>query len=178
MVLSSGIIFFYAANGKLSDNTLKLPLINLEFQNTSILVLFIWASLFYLCWRFWQELPITDLAHYRAELVRKPFNIPLRWYIKKRTGLTHRIKDGFVVTDWNPIRFTVTYDTVRHITEDNNALISNNNVKLKIYGIYGTLLKLFIIMYSVVRQSYFSEHFIPLILFFLACLFGLLDIIS
>jgi len=176
IILSSSIIFFYAADGKLKENTLKLPLINLEFHNTEILVFFIWVALLYLGWRFWQEMPLITFAQYRSEMVRKPFNIPLRWYTQKHTGLTYREVDGFVVTNWDPVKFTISYQTVKELTASNDASVNNDKRTIPIKGFSGRMLKFLIISYSIIRQPYFADQIVPFILFFTACLFGLFDL--
>ena len=54
-VLSGAIILFYLSDAKLASDTLSLPMVNLTIKDVDTLVIFLWATLFWFCFRYWQE---------------------------------------------------------------------------------------------------------------------------
>jgi len=47
-------VVFFLAEGAIKGSGLKLPMVNVEFKNTSMLIIILWVTLFWFLFRYWQ----------------------------------------------------------------------------------------------------------------------------
>lgn len=72
VVTSAVFIIYYWAGGKIKGDDIKLPMINMVFENGYVLAVLAWVALFWFCFRYWQETraefkkQFTTDVHYAA----------------------------------------------------------------------------------------------------------------
>jgi len=96
VLLSVAIILFHLADGGFIDKKLKLPFINIQFDNFEILGSFIWILLFWFLLRYWQTTKGNFTTEFRSELSdvsSKSFIMMM--YIKFKRNLHYKKINGY-----------------------------------------------------------------------------------
>ena len=68
LLLSIGIIVFYLAGGQLTDEVIRIHIINVRFSNPNVLIYLVWGLLFWFCYRYWLVLQDSWREAYLNEL--------------------------------------------------------------------------------------------------------------
>lgn len=79
MVSSLAFIVFYAGEATLTDNTIRLPLINLQLGNTNALIVFAWGLLLWFFLRYWNNNRFAFWDEFRQEMHGKQY--PKHWSV-------------------------------------------------------------------------------------------------
>ena len=97
VVCSLGFILYYLGGGKLKDNTLQLPVVNIEFTNHEFLAGFAWVMLLWFFIRYWQKYKNELTTVINKEVAIEKVNFILIWYLEKILNKPYAYKDGFII---------------------------------------------------------------------------------
>lgn len=54
VVTSLAFIVYYLAGGYITDNNVRMQIVNITFDNKAVLAVFVWVMLLWFAWRYWQ----------------------------------------------------------------------------------------------------------------------------
>lgn len=175
VVTSLGFIVFCLAEGKLTENELKLQLINITFENTIALEVFAWIIILWFALRYWQINRSVMRAFIHNGTSCFSASKLIAWYVGKETGLNHREEDGFVVS--NVRGWEVDYGIVTNVQRDDEGNIksmsSSSKRVVEISGVYGFLIKLVLYPIMAITQPNFGSYVVPYVMFYVAVILTL-----
>lgn len=73
------IIVYYMAGGRVIDETVSLPMVNVEFENKTVLAGFVWGILFWFLLRYWMVARIVWIQGWWEEL-----KVGVPYHLRKR----------------------------------------------------------------------------------------------
>jgi hypothetical protein len=179
VVTSLGFILYFAADGYIINNELRIQLFNIGFRKPETLaivswVLFLWFSLRY--WQTHQGLALKSLNRDICHVVFQGDKKSLIWYSKRRLKLPYEESNGFVLSrfaieksGWNAY-----YTAVTELKKNSDGLFSykskNNSGDdvLKLNGIIGLVMKLYFVSRACVTRDGFTSYSVPYLLFWSA----------
>ena len=89
VVLSTSIIIFYLAGGSITDDTVRLQVINANFSKPEVLAYFIWFLLFWFCYRYWLTQQGSWKEGYLQELSKDGPQVIIYPYLVKKFNLSN-----------------------------------------------------------------------------------------
>ncbi|WP_286262041.1 hypothetical protein [Thalassotalea atypica] len=170
-VLALSIIIFFLADGKFTDNTVRLQVINIDFSNPQILVVFVWGLLVWFMFRYW----LIHQGEWRKDFYAELSYVPKFFYNKyltKKFGLTndysrsyHDDRHWFMFDNnhGNSLKF-------KHIFKSEANAQLNETKDIITLG--DKLLLFLCAIYIFFRKPSLSGHFVPYFLFLWACGLG------
>jgi len=188
MITSLGFILFFLAGGKLNEDSLKLPMLNIEFCRPEVIAVFTWIALFWFVYRYWLKHSFEFVDSFSRELSDKK-------YIAKAMKDAPNIDTLPIVPDrekglhidrlywkWNGMYAYCKYAT--SVDRNSNYRISNitshvrsKDVECKFGTILGWKTALAITGDCMFSQPSFSDYFVPYILFATAVISGIVSLV-
>lgn len=168
IILSISIILFYLADGTIDGNVIRLPIINIKFNNPSALIYFIWTLLAWFLYRYWlnwqrtwREPFIRELNNFNdysfiiySRLVKKfsiPSNQPYAQGCKKHI---------FNLQPNNAKKIFNISATYTSFDEDGKSTIHNENLNSKMDKFYLILIVTFLFFRRPTLSTYFMPYLI------------------
>lgn len=207
LVLTSvAIITYYVAEGEVTQEVIKLPLINIHFHNISALIVMVWLCLFWFLYRYW----LTHRQKFKSgldnEMLQMANHRLSRWYFQHKTNLTpvpeilEKAPDkerGYILSKIETDRAMCSY-ALRYVYQDIkrnlNGTVSISGAtlsfkspdtgemvergRLPFSGFVGKIILVVLITHCFVTQESFGSYLMPYILFFVALLLGLINAIQ
>ena len=97
VITSLSFIVFYLAGGHIPENTLKLQIVNITFNNTHVLIITAWLMLAWFAIRYWQThkgLMTNEIVKDTCSLLE---NKALINFVERVSGKKYRVENGFVI---------------------------------------------------------------------------------
>jgi len=167
ILTSLAFIIFYAADGKLSDGTVRLILVNISFSKPYILAYLTWALLFWFCLRFWQKSGFKFWSSLTGEIISEKIPASLATYAINKAK--SRILDDKKIDSTKNIEasfFNHKYFFINIVCDFKNS--SNATVhqeQVLIGGVKGVIFTINKIIIHSFKDNAFSEELIPYLLF-------------
>jgi hypothetical protein len=174
ILLSISIIIFFLAGGNITDQVVRIQVVNVTFSKPEILGYFVWISLFWFCYRYWLLQQGAWKSAYINELVQEGCVFIFYKHLIKKYGLTN----DFTKSQFPNKHF------FRLSTSGNNKLqfkyIYENSGQQKIdakdvQGIKDYFYILLCIVYLFIRMPTLSTYFVPYFLFCFAIVLGVIN---
>ncbi|MGY8915356.1 MAG: hypothetical protein ACKVJF_09800 [Flavobacteriales bacterium] len=171
-VLSMSIIVYYAAGGEF-DGDVKLPLINLHFENKAVLAYFLWGILGWFLLRYWMVNKESWQDSHRHDLINA---IPYRMievYLKFRFSSKVARNPNFERNS----RYSITIDNdkkIQFIAKLATGQFSPSE-RIEPKGILDKLYLSILCLYLFVTRQTLSGYFTPYLLFIIAVCLGVSD---
>lgn len=171
VILGISIILFYLADGHISDQVIRLQVINVTFKNPSILVNFIWILLIWFIYRYWLIWQKTWKKPFAGELSRFEdysfiiYNHLVRKFkvaADAKTTLKNN-KHWFMVTANESQLFS---PSVEYISNDDNGKQIQQHKNLDTFK--DKIYLLAVIFYLTMRRPTISTYFTPYLIAFFA----------
>ncbi|MFT6910718.1 MAG: hypothetical protein ACJAS1_007451 [Oleiphilaceae bacterium] len=176
ILLSVSIIIFFLAGGNITDQVVRIQVINVTFSKPEILGYFVWISLFWFCYRYWLLQQGTWKDAYRNELVNGDCVFVFYKHLIKKYGLTN----DFTKSQFPDKHFLQLMDSgndkklqFRYIYKDGSG---QQKIDVKdVQGIKDYFYILLCIVYLFIRKPTLSTYFVPYFLFCFAIVLGVIN---
>ena len=183
LISSLGFVVFFAGEGKLIDEQLRIQVISISFENTVVIAVFAWIMLFWFFLRYKQtcsgELNKAIFQEVKSEIQNKV----LIWYLQKTTKKPYRDEDGFVVHEIVPRqkRWTAQIALVQGgKRSDEGVWVEFKKIQSETFNINSAwfgIVKLSLLLSLSIRKPGIGSWFVPIALFYLACFLGVLNFV-
>ena len=167
-ILSLGFIIFYLAGGKVTDETVRIMVINLSFDKPHILANFAWVILLWFCLRFWQKHGFSLWASLKEEIISDGTPVSVRQYAipiarSQLVGAHEADHSTKRITANNFVFESNSLCVLCNFMNDGGANTHQETVKLSgVKGWFYTAREIFV---HSVKGNAVSEHLIPYLLF-------------
>lgn len=179
VLLSLSIIVFYLAGGQLSDQVIRLQIVNVTFANPAVLAWGVWVLLFWFCYRYWLVLQDSWRADYIRELTHPSNDFIYYNYLVKKFELGNDFTSSplpgknkhavSIRSDNNKLFFEHQF---QHVNQAGSY--TGTKSKQKPVSSFGDQWRIFLCrMYIFFRKPTLSTYFTPYILFLIAVSLGL-----
>jgi len=128
VVMSVLLIAYFYGGGTLLDNTLKFPLVNIEFDKTGFLRILMWIMYAWFVFRYWQSHAGDYFEALKNELNQLD-RTEIDTCVDRRLGQKESddpkfFSDGFLITGtfWPKIAVTMNYGQVNSRTDSGRVL--------------------------------------------------------
>jgi len=177
ILLSLAFIIFYLADGHLTDDTVRVMVINLTFGRPYMLKYFTWLMLIWFCLRFWQKFGFNFWPKLRAEIMSEKVPASLGKYAESKARGQLMANDKLpdqsikvwsslaIVADVYIIESYSFYVRCNFINEPGSILHKEN---IKLHGIRNVVYPIREILIHSVKDNAFSEQLMPYLLFLFA----------
>ena len=184
LIASIGFIFFFWGGGNFKGNSLKLPLLNIEFENTITICILIWCMLFWFAYRYWLKHSFEFLNDFTNELSNLSDRKSIELYISGflSSPIVSDQMEGFHIKQmyWKSGRLytdcfysiSCTRDKVSNLPVMIHGHASNHDTHIKFSGKDGWILAVRITGNCMYSKPSFSDYMVPYILFLLAIISG------
>lgn len=169
-ILSLAIIIFYCADGEISDDRIRLLVVNMEFGKDEFLQYFLWIILFWFFFRYRLTNREKFKENYLEEITKAPNKIHINYYNKlfELDLDLKNIKNHIFEVKTNKNNGNIEFQ-YHQMTAGNN----NHNSKRHIassFSDYVHIMKLSI--WALLNKPAISGYFVPYLLFFGAIILG------
>ncbi len=181
LICSFCFIVFFVADGELTNNTITLQIINIKFNNLTVLISIAWIMIFWFALRYWQKTQGKFDDEFKVEINTRKSSWIVVKYAEYRLNNKHRIKDGFhikEITKYNGT-YKIIYGEISSTTGeiDRSGKLTNfatkNNLELTIDGKLGRLLLLTLLFQMFFLKPSVGSYLIPYLLFIYSVFLGL-----
>jgi len=185
MISSLGFILFFWGGGCLKDDSLKLPMLNIEFSRPGTIALFAWVALIWFLYRYWLKHSFGFWEQFSTELCEKK-------YIEKAIASVTQTEAGPFVPDtelgfhmnriywqWNGMHAECIYASKVTRNKDTHQIgvitghDPSKNIEYRFDGLAGWKAALAITADCMFSRPSFSSYFIPYVLFATAVISGI-----
>jgi len=165
VVTSLAFIMFYLGNGVISNNVIKIQLINITFKNPEFLTVTAWVMLFWFALRYWQTHQNSETFMFRDDAMSF---IDIKKYITKHTSLKENQSYGFTHPSMDA-NWILSYEEIETVNIDNKGEMTSwkprnksekSELKVKALYVYICYLK------AIFKKQGFSSYIAPYILFY------------
>lgn len=175
VILSISIIVFYLAGGELSDDLLKLQVINITFKKPEILMYLVCLSLFWFCFRYWLVMQNSWNKEFSKEVSNNNLSIFYFYFMYKFNLPNDTIKPYFENKHWFGIEF-FEYKKIfkiSHTYDDSNGKQKRDHKKMASF--IDQLIILIYVIYLFFRRPSLSTYYVPYLLFTYAVVLGIFN---
>ena len=173
-VLSMSIIIYYAAGGEFAGDV-KLPLINLHFENQEVLAYFLWGILGWFLFRYW----LVNKGDFRKGYIRELENGLPQWltrlYIRPifvdKFSESEPEKSGYFVYTF----YSVDDKKIGFSMEKSKSGMGTEREVIEIKGIKDRLFVKVCTACLLITRPTLTGYYVPYGLFLIAVYFGLTD---
>lgn len=184
VMTSFGFILFFAADGYIINNELRVQLLNIGFRKPETLAIVSWILLLWFILRYWQTHEGKALDTLNQDVCHVLFQGKKRfliWYAKKRLKLPYKDENGFLLgrfsiekTGWNIYYTTVTeYRDNQDGSESFKRKVEGDEV-LKLDGFIAIPAKIYFICKACFTREGFTSYSVPYLLFWAAIALALI----
>ena len=177
LLLSIGIIVFYLAGGQLTDEVIRIHIINVRFSNPNVLIYLVWGLLFWFCYRYWLVLQDSWREAYLNELTSDDCRFIYYDYLLKKFHLNEDCRYPFFANrHLVKIERTgrkLSFECVLYKNEQRHIAANQERQSLPVSTFTDWLYITFCSVYLFFRRPTLSTYFTPYILFLLAVFLGL-----
>ena len=160
-VLSLSIIVYYIAGGEpISDDSIKLVLVNIKFTNNAVLTYIIWVMFLWFWLRHWLA---NKYSHSAAFMNEKP-----------ETNMNYKIVDDCFREQGQPLKpnqLTACYvwhiNTKKGWVIDAHAISNHPNMRAELKGYQGFVKKYIFMAKMFFKHKVVSDYYVP---YFLGCI--------
>lgn len=168
-LLSMSIIVYYAAEGEF-DGGIKLPLVNLHFENNIMLAYFLWGILVWFLLRYWMVNKGSWQSDHRHELISAiPYRM-VKAYLKFKFSKMIASNDNFS----GSIKYQIVEGAGKklgfRIQQATGSFPLSNQKEPK--GILDNLYLAILSLYLFFTKPTLSGYFVPYMLFLIAVFMG------
>lgn len=176
MLASLAFIIYYTAGGALSEDTLRLPMVSIEFSRPFVVGIFAWAMLLWFAVRYWQTHKRAYAQAFQKEassLGRHPMIIA---YAARRLEKPHNVIGGFETHQLRTVgRWNVEVADIVSVKEDGDPGQFNeeNQRHIRVDGFRGAVIRLFFRAKLSLQEPAFGAYVVPYLLFVFAVVVSL-----
>lgn len=181
LVTSLAFIAYFYGGGVFKDGDVKLQVINVHFEKTSILAAIAWLLLFWFFYRFYQKYSGSFVRGIKDEIYRSSDRLFLSKYVSRHLNEpipTDKDKgyrvEGF---DQESNRLSLKYTYCTEIQRGKDREISgwvnrddSKNGTVELRGMSGFVAKVRLLLLCVYRYPSFADFAVPYLLFTIALL--------
>jgi len=184
MVTSLAFIIYFLGDGHFENGNVKIQAINITFDNLYVLTISSWVLLLWFYWRYSQKHKHVFLGQIQTEVKAEKSNPILIAYLKKKTKKPYLDEKGFLVSKITPSKGKWSAQIAMvdgGKRGENKQWIEYRAIDSSTFNINWAwlgIVKLSILIATFYKQPAFGSYFIPPVLFYIACILGLVELIK
>ena len=185
VVTSLAFIVFFAADGQVAQDIIKLQIVPVTFKNTSVLGYFVWSILIWFSLRYWQTHRTSYKDAYQNHITEfDQTNNGGAKYIEKALKIpefpsNNGFRSNKLCWQGHGPTLHIKYQVVEEFEQQNNGSYSikkqTPEVAYPLCGPYGYMFKIKYFFSFAIKTPGFTSYAVPYILFALALLSPLLS---
>ena len=187
MVTSLLFIAYFYGEGVIRGDSLKFPMVNVEFTHTGFLVFFAYSLFIWFIYRYWLAARGLFKTDFRKQYLK---NSKTKSYLRKYAGTQYvltkfspavpsdEVKNMVITTELVQIRYPhtgISFNFLVHVTKNDQLVSSTSSTPIEIRGKW---IRLRLVLSAITIQSAFTDYVIPYILAIVALLGFILAPIS